>query len=203
MNRIISIVLTLFILGVLGYALYHHYLSPSASAPAENTLPYTNAANGYSVAYPNTLEVKEYMPDQVVFGHITNQTVEGVAEARVMVIEGRYQETFQQTLANELEKLCAADGPNGSFYCDSIQSAQPFITTADTQGLLLYLAGHQKSSNGSVTDVVKGPYFAITLKSGTTASKVLVIQAPLNKSAAEADISVIQSIAKSVVLTNQ
>lgn len=203
MNRIISIVLTVFILGVLGFLLYHQYLSPAASVPAENTLPYANTANGYSVRYPNTLETKAYTPDEVVFGHITSDAVEGVAEARVMVIEGRRGETYQQSLANELEKLCAADGPNGSFSCDSIQSAQPFLTTSDVQGLLLYLAGHQKSRTGAVTDVVKGPYFAIPLKTGASATRVLVIQAPLNKSAAEADIAVIQSIAKSVELTNQ
>lgn len=202
-NSILSTLLVLVIVGVAGYVLYQHYLAPSEPAAPQHTQSYTNTANGYSLSYPDTLQVKEYTADNAVFGHVTEDAVDGVAEARVMILAGRSGDTFQQTLAKQLEILCAADGPRTSFSCTSIQRAEPFATEAGAQGLLLYLHGESKDlRSGTITVIDKGPYFALTLQSGATVSKVLVIHAPLNQSAAEADTATIQSIARSVHLTN-
>ncbi|HVU80190.1 MAG TPA: hypothetical protein VHD37_02390 [Candidatus Paceibacterota bacterium] len=184
-----------------GFFALNHFIYTQKQA---GTLMYQNAQYGYALSYPDTLQVKEYTPEDTVFGIITGDMVEGVAEARVMTIAGSPGESFDQALARELENLCAADGPRSSFSCTGVETTAPFTNDAGLAGTKLYLHGEKKDlGSGAVTGVSKGPYYAFVLGTGATASQVLVIHAPLNKSAAEADAATIEAIARSAVLPAQ
>jgi hypothetical protein len=198
--------LTFWIAGALvvligGFFALNHFIYTQKQA---GTLPYENAAYGYSLSYPDTLQVKEYTPEDTVFGNIAGDSVDGVAEARVMTVEGNSGEQFTEALARQLENLCAADGPTGSFSCTGVETSEPFTTTAGVNGTKLYLRGEMKDfATGSTTGVSKGPYYAFVLKTSASASQVLVLHAPLNKSAAESDAPTIEAIAKSLVLSSE
>lgn len=106
--------------------------------------------------------------------------------------EGSLVDAVIDTLA----MFCAADGPTGSFSCAEASRSQPFTTASGETGTEVYLAGEMHDfTSDTRTPVEKGPYFVFPL---TTAQSVLVVHAPLNQSAAEADTAVIRAIAESV-----
>jgi hypothetical protein len=184
-----------------GTILLMHRHAEAPAAPAE-TKTYTNDTYGYAVSYPATLDVQEYLPEDVVFGHIDGDMVAGVAEARVVTIEGEPGKTFIEAAADQLKNLCAADGPTGSLSCTGLKSADPFTTDAGIQGWRIVLAGKKETfgANATSTEFDKGPYYAFITKTGSTTTQAIVIHAPLNLSYEESDSAAIEAIAKTLTL---
>jgi len=167
------------------------------------TKTYTSAVHGFSLSYPSSLSVREYLPENIVFGISDGETMEGVVEARVITMAGTPGQTFIEAIAEQLKMLCAADGPTGTFSCTGIESIQPFVTTANEQGHTLYLNGALTIfATNQTTSVQKGPYVILPLETTAMTDTVLVIHPPLNQNTAEANLSTIDSVAKSVVFTN-
>ncbi|HVV15370.1 MAG TPA: hypothetical protein VHD55_03160 [Candidatus Paceibacterota bacterium] len=167
----------------------------------QQTATYQNTTYGYAVMYPLSLQTKEYTPEDTVFGHIEGDTVDGVAEARVITVEGQAGETLETAITRELTNLCTADGPTGSFSCTGVESSEAFSTDAGGSGVKLYLHGEMTNFAAHATSsVLMGPYYVMLLRTSATASQALVIHPPLNKKAAEADEPTIEAIAKSVTL---
>ncbi|MDB5238981.1 MAG: hypothetical protein JWO00_316 [Candidatus Parcubacteria bacterium] len=200
----------LVIIGAVLYAFLHatksSVQSPLAAeeqsngqATASTTKIYKNGTYGFTLAYPAALQEKAYGQSDVVFGNITGENVQGVAEAQVMIVQGNAGETFGQAAARELKNLCDADGPTTTFSCTAVEKIQPFPSTSGTLGLEFYLRGELKAlKTGKITVIEKGPYYAFSIQTGATGSSVLVVHPPLNQSAAEAASSTIEAIAKSV-----
>ncbi len=163
---------------------------------------YKNTVHGYSLSYPDDLDVREYGDDNAVFGVISPDMVEGRAEITVLNVQGEAGQTPQDAVAEQLKNSCAADGPEASFSCTTVLSTEPYTTVLGEQGFVLILKGELKDlKTGTVQQIPKGPYYVLTLASSATISKVLVVQPPLNQSTAEADVLLVQSIAQSVRLT--
>ncbi len=162
---------------------------------------YKNDQYGYSVEYPENLDVKVYLPENVVFGRVEGDIVDGVAEARVIDIKGSEGEDFVKAASKELQNLCAADGPNESYSCTGVKGLQPFKTKSGLNGFVLYLDGEIVNLQSKVkTSRGKGPYFVFTTKSSATGSRVVVVHPPLNKFADETNAEVVRSIAQSLTL---
>ncbi len=163
---------------------------------------YKNTVYGYSLTYPGVLDVKEYSDEETVFGIVSNDAVDGDAEARVLTVQGEVGQTLQDAVAQQLKNYCAADGPNASFSCTDTISTEPYTTADGEMGFVLMLKGQYLNLSTRVSDEVpKGPYYVRLLATSATISKVLVISPPLNQSAADADKSLIRAIAESVRLT--
>ncbi|RJR13353.1 hypothetical protein C4585_02230 [Candidatus Parcubacteria bacterium] len=174
------------------------------AAPEEETAEYTNTVYGYTVTYPTHLKIQEYSPDIVSFATITDEFVDSAAEIRVMTIEGMPEETFEEAVVRSLSNMCAADGSTESFSCTGLEISELFNTSSDEQGVKLYLSGQLVDlTTGATTTVSKGPYFVFLLGSSATMSRILVIEPPLNKTAAEVEASTIELIAKSIVLPQE
>lgn len=199
---------TLVVIGFVMGALYLYEGSAKDQAaedmhPAATT-EYRNADHGYTLSYPADLAILEYTPDMATIGRKTEDGIEGVADVRVAVIEGEPGESFVEAAARDLSELCAADGPRASFSCTGIEHSAPFTAASGAQGLEVYLTGERKDiGTGETAAVQKGPYFVFLMEGGASASKVLVVHAPLNQTADEADADSIRGIAESVTFTKE
>ena len=203
MNRILSIVFSgLFIIAVIGFIVMfkpNEPLSPEQIATEATAKTYENSLHGFSLAYPEELNILEYTPEIATIGTLTEGGIDGVVDIRVETIEGQPDESLTEAAARQLSLLCAADGPTQSFTCTGLKSAVPFVTISGTTGFKIFLHGELTDfTTGSVTEIDKGPYLAFVLSTSATATKVLVIHPPLNQSAEEANRESIESIAKTV-----
>lgn len=191
--------LGLIFIGLLIFGYFAPFPFPKASPHAEAGT-YRNDVYEYSVIVPDGLDTKEYLPENVVFGHIEGDSVEGIVEARAMTVRGQAGETFLDAVGRDLANLCAADGPNASISCTGIESSEEFRTNG-LAGTELYLRAELKEfPSGSVTPFAKGPYFVFQRQSSASGSSILVIHAPLNQDADEADAEAIRAVAESLVI---
>jgi hypothetical protein len=200
MNRTFTIIIgLLFLFALAGFA---YFFTPNEAAAPEDiatTKEYRNEAHGFALAYPTSLSVLEYTPEIATIGTPIESGIDGVAEVRVMTIEGEPGQSFMEAAARDLKSLCAADGPDASFSCTGTDSVKPFTSAKGAAGFEVYLAGELRTaSTGAVTEVRKGPYYGFLLATSAGASKVLIVHAPLNKDADEADAATIRVIADSV-----
>lgn len=186
------------LLAIVGIVIWQFVAMPE-SIPLQT---YTNTTYGYSLKYPASFESREYTPENVAFGYGDETSMQGIAEARVMIIQGTTTETFEQALIGELLNLCAADGPNVSISCIGIDGVQPFLTTSSVQGFSIYLRGETRNLTTQETAPVgKGPFFVFLLRVSATGSSVLVIHPPLNQNTEESDSGTVRSIAGSVIIS--
>ena len=200
MNRTFTILIgIIFLIGVAGFL---YFLTPNApQEEVQEVTAYENADHGFSLSYPSSLDIIEYTDDMAAIGTLIEGGIASIAEVRVQIVEGAPGESFAEAAARDLANLCAADGPDGSFSCDGIDSVRPFSTDSGMLGAELYLKGTLTTFSTEATQAVrKGPYYAFALSSGTTVTKVLIVHAPLNLSAEEADAATIKAIAKTVEL---
>jgi hypothetical protein len=162
---------------------------------------YTNSVHAFSLLYPHQLDVREYGDDNAVFGNISADTIAASAESRIITVQGQAGQSLDEAVSEQLQNLCAADGPSQSFSCTGMQSSQPFITDSGREGFVIVMKGELKNlETGSANQIPKGPYYIIPLSTSATISKVLVIHPPLNITAAEAEHELLDAIARSVTL---
>jgi hypothetical protein len=199
MRHFALIVLGLFFIGLVVFG----YLMPfpfDEQAQEVGEQSYRNDVYEYTVTVPEGLDIKEYLPENVVFGHIDGEMVAGVVELRAMTIRGQAGETFLDATTHDLANLCAADGPNASISCTGIESSEEF-RTGGLVGTELYLKAELKEfPSGQVTGFTMGPYFVFQRQSSAAGSSILVIHAPLNQNADEADIDTIRAVAESLII---
>lgn len=163
---------------------------------------FRNASHGYTLSYPEDLDLVEFTDDMASIGHLIEGGVASVAEVRVAIIQGNPGETFVDAARRNLADLCAADGPDSSFSCTGLKSGLPFQTDSGEQGYEIYLEGEMRTlATGSVEKTEKGPFYVFLIEGDAGASKVLIIHAPLNLAATDVQADVIRTIAKSVSFT--
>lgn len=166
-----------------------------------NESVYENSVHGYSLVYPDTLDIREYGDENAVIGTIEPDMVQGRAEIRILNVQGEAGQSLHQAVVEQLKNLCAADGPSASFSCTGIISTEPFTTMYGEQGFVLVLKGELKNLETGETEIIpKGPHYVLTIASSAMISKVLVIHPPLNQAQTDADTETIRSIAESVRL---
>lgn len=201
MNRTTSVILSILAVIILvTVAVYMFEQSEQTPVSEEVSLnTYQNTDHGYTLTYPGTLDILEYTPDMATIGTRTEGGIDGIADVRVAIIQGNPGETFMAAASRSLATLCDADGPESSFTCTGLDRGMPFLTSKGAPGFEVYLKGALRTlSTGAVETVQKGPYYVFLMQGDAGASKVLVVHAPLNQTALEADADAIRAIAKSV-----
>lgn len=198
------IAVILIVIIVVWFLVYFFSMRANNSSKIEEASAHTyiNSVHGFSLSYPSSLQSKEYLDTDVVFGHISGENVDGVVDARVMTVEGEAGKTLLDVVSSQLINLCAADGPSITFSCTKVSQEQPVTTDSGIEGHVIYLDGELRDlKTNKVTKVGKGPYFIFPLSTSATASKVVVVHPPLNQTAEEADSQTIREIALSLQLT--
>jgi hypothetical protein len=205
MNQIFTLIIgALFLIAVAGFVVFLVPNQPqeNTEVPVEETaVEYRNIDHGYALSYPSDLSLLEYTPDMATIGYPIEGGITGVADVRVALVIGESGESFTDAAARELADLCAADGPESSFACTGVSRIAPFRAKSGAMGFEIYLNGTLTERTASTTTTIeKGPYYAFVLNSSATATKVLIVHAPLNLSAAESSAERIRAIASTVVL---
>lgn len=202
MNKILPVLVIILILAGLGGILYFstqnsaQLVSQTENPPQDERRVYQNETHGYSLSLPGTLDIREYSPDNVVFGQVEVEEVNGVVEARVIEVQGQAGRSIQEVVSDQLITLCAADGPTTSFSCTGVEQQQPLSSESGVEGFVVYLTGELTNlETQEVTERGKGPFFVFPLSSSATMSKVVVIHPPLNLYASEADSEQVREVA--------
>lgn len=194
----------LILIGLLvgGYYLVTRDSTDAVSDESIMTAQYANEEFGYSVSYPDTLTVREYAGGNAAFGTEDGDMFTGAAEVRFITISATPGDTLQEAAARELANLCAADSTTESFSCTGLDRILPFSTNSGLSGYELYLTGELRNlASGAKTPYRKGPYYVFPLSVSATAGSAIVVHAPLNQTAEEADAATIREIAKSLTVT--
>lgn len=196
---------TLVVIGfVIGALFFYEQSQKNQTVLEPSTTPktYQNLDHGFSLSYPNTLEILEYTDDMASIGSLIEGGIASVVDVRVVIIQGEPGESFVEAAARNLAELCAADGPDASFSCTGLERSSPFVSTSGAVGLEIYLTG-ELTTGGIIETVSKGPFYVFLIQGDASVSKVLLVHAPLNMSASESDAAAIQSVAESVTITEQ
>lgn len=195
---------TLIVIGFVMGALFLYERSEKNQAVVEpSTAPktYQNPDHGFTLSYPHTLDILEYTDDMAAIGTLIEGGIASVVDVRVVIIQGAPGESFTEAAARNLAELCAADGPDTSFSCTGMERSTPFVSSSGAMGLEIYLTGEMRSTETTQT-VQKGPFYVFLIQGDATASKVLVVHAPLTLAASESDAAAIRSVAHSVIFTD-
>lgn len=169
--------------------------SDEPASENEATHVYNNEVYGYTLSAPERMSFKEYTPEilTVAIGDTS------IADVRVVAVSPEAEQSFVEAVGSHLQMLCAADGPQASFSCTSTEVIEPFDADSGDEGYLLFLHGELTNlQTQEITDVQKGPYFVFPLHTNEDENEALVVHAPLNLSADEADAVAIRDIAASV-----
>jgi hypothetical protein len=198
MKKIIILIVVLVIALITAFSLREKRAdSPVLVQPINKT--YTNEASGYSLSYPSTLVLREHTPDAVTISTSTDESATSTVEIQTLLIDGKAGATLQQSVIETLKNQCTADGPETVLICTEAEQIQEFTSTKGAQGFSLYLKGQLTNVATKESNVVeKGPFYVFSLKSGATASKVVVIHPPLSLFSDQVDATSTKSIAENI-----
>jgi len=169
----------------------------------ENHLAYRSAAYGFSFAYPEEYEALEYTEENVAIGRSTPQGFDALVEVRLMQsTDGVTYTNYEDFLYERARLACAADGPNESISCTTVQREEAFENESGLTGTLFYLEEvHTNLTDNSITTSVEGPFLAFNLSANAPEDQfmALIIHPPVTLSPETVNTDLIRSIANSVV----
>lgn len=175
--------------------------SASDGAGGDATAMYESPRYGFSIEYPDTLDLREYDADHVAIGQASGEALEAVAEVALETGEG---DRFEDFAVERARQACAADGPDLSLQCAEVEVLQPVTAAGGAEGIVFYLR-HLATRPGT-SEVVeaggRGPFFAFDLspREEGGAHRALFIRAPVILTPAEAEAELIRRIALSLRL---
>jgi hypothetical protein len=166
---------------------------------------YTNEMYGYSIVYPDEVEVEEYTPEVISIG---TRTLAGGFDSDVDVSvarsggEGGYED-FEAFAFERSRNFCAADGPSETIHCERIESRSLFTSTTGVLGEELYLTlVHENFSTGASSTTRFGPIYAFDMSDRVEGSAftALFIYEPLPSFIDSPDSVSVRDIAESLSL---
>lgn len=178
--------LVLLVIGLIAFA-----VNRNSSIQVEENSIYENDEFGYSVQYPNEFTY-DVTPGSLLFGTKSGGRLDGEVELRIFEIDGISTTSLAATVSKEAASLCA-EATTDEFNCTGAQDLEPFTTSAGVQGYELDLVDASATSSGRSAE--KGPFFFIPLQTG---KHMVALFPPLELSRANADASVVRSLARSV-----
>lgn len=172
-----------------------------ASAPpqTENLLHYSSLTYGFTFTYPDSFDLKEYIPEFVAIGRAEGERFTAAAE---VVIEEGESGTFEDFVAWRAQVSCAADGPGTSLHCGAITAGEPFSTHDGEEGVAFHLE-HRTTRPGTgelLERSTRGPYFALRLPQESTGPtyRAILIRAPATLTPQQTDKELIRGVAESL-----
>lgn len=166
---------------------------------------YRNDTYGYSFAYPRNGQLEAYTPQVIALASTTPQESSTVAEVSVIeASEGVSYTNFEDFLYERTRLMCAADGPEVSISCTTVQQEQRFENSAGISGVVYYLEEiHTSLRDNSISSTsVEGPFFAFDLSTTVPRQQflALVIHPPIPLTPDAVDNELLRTIANSVEL---
>lgn len=185
------------------------FLLLAACAPtppaAESGGQYTSAVYSFTVEYPDSFDLREYIPEFVAIGRAEGEGFRAAVELSVEMgeTEGADADTsFEQFVIERARVSCAADGPGMSLQCGDVIQRQPFSTRSGEPGIAFHLE-HLTTRPGTAEVLdrdTRGPFFALALSPADREAEhaVLIIRPAVTLSPEQVDGALIRAIAESV-----
>ena len=175
-----------------------------ASGPEVNDLgypvdqEYISDAYGFSFTYSGELTPEVYTDEHIALGYADDRGFE--SQVMVRVIERPADEVTSESafVAQEVQLLCDADGPEGSISCPEIDMETSFTTDAGVSGTVFMLEQVTTTVDGEiVAETLRGPFYVVSLPSDAATVRALVIHPPLTGNDAVVE-PLVDQVARSV-----
>lgn len=169
--------------------------------PAALNRTYVNVEHGFSLLYPDTLDFREYSPDNAAIGYAAGDGFDVRVE---VAVESGTAASLEDFVDERARLACAADAPGISLQCPSLERRDRIRTIGRLRGDVLYLR-HERST-GPAEPVVevgqRGPFVAFDLSAeGDDANrefKVLFVRAPVSLEPYLTDANLVLEVARTV-----
>jgi hypothetical protein len=162
---------------------------------------YDSQEYGFSIAYPDTLDRREYSAEHLAVGRTDE---EGFAEVVTLDVHSGTHDRFETFAADAARLSCATVGPDIALECTEVEALQPFTSRAGARGSVLYLRHvASRTATGEIVEAGgRGPFFAFELPAGGSPGdyRALVIGPAPVLSAAAMDTALVRTIAESLRL---
>lgn len=165
---------------------------------------YQSERYGFGFEIPEGYEYFEYVPEVIAIGvpNVNGEGFDSQVDVRLYTAgEDVGYERYEDFLFETLRNSCAADGPSETIYCEEVERHQPFTTSSDISGEVMYLSRTQENfSTGAMTQDGFGPHFVFNVSANVPNAQfaVLVVGAPAYLSADEVNSELVRQVAESV-----
>lgn len=174
----------------------------SASPPAEPSR-YVSGTYSFSFEYPDSLDLREYIPEAISIGR---ERGEGFDASVEVVVERGEGSDFEAFVLDRARLACAADGPDLSLSCGAATNRRPFTTAEGIAGTV-YVLEHSttRPGTGELLEAGEyGPVYVIPLAADDAVDAggyhALLVRAPVALGREEVDESLLRAVAESVRL---
>lgn len=149
----------------------------------------------FSVAYPDTLDVREYIPERTSIGFAMGDGFDARTE---IALDSDSTLTYEALVEQATLNSCYADGPGISLRCIDIERRGTVRAETREEGEIFYMT-MEVTEDGRVTDTMpRGPYVAFDLSSRRGTPTVLFVRAPATRQLWETDVDLVLNIARSL-----
>lgn len=177
------------------------YACSSSDADRQDTSSYVSERYGFSFAFPDSLDLREYIPESISVGRADGEAFDARAE---VVVERGDGDDFESFVLERARVACAADGPDRSLSCGRGTEQQPFTTAEGVAGTVYWLEHRTtRPGTGEVLELGDyGPIYMVELPGNQAPEAAthlaLIVRAPVALSPEEVDESLIREIAESI-----
>lgn len=140
---------------------------------------YTNDTYGFSLTYPGDLDRETSTDEHIAFGYANGSGFE--SQVVVRVVERPADEVTSEAafVAEQVQLLCDADGPEGSISCPDIDLETSFTTDAGVRGTVFMLEQVTMADGEVESETIRGPFHALILPSDESVVRALLVHPPL------------------------
>jgi hypothetical protein len=160
------------------------------------TARYVNTTYGFSIEYPDTMDIREYTPERISIGFAAGDGFDPHLE---ITVDTDSAASFNELVDRKARDSCAADGPGISINCTTIQRRGTLRAKSREKGDVLYLTLEISEPGGAVMDSMpRGPYVAFELPTESDLPTVLFVRAATTRQLWETDVKLIENAARSL-----
>jgi hypothetical protein len=168
--------------------------------PAEEWgLEYTSPTYGYTVSYPDSMDLREFTPADVAIGYAAGDGFD--VRIELAVESGVADGGFDEFVRERARLACAGEGPGISIRCTDVTSRGPLKSEGGLKGEILDLVLERAETPGgpAVERAPRGPFVAFDLtEPGDSLARVLFVRSPATLDPWHANEQVVLSIARSL-----
>lgn len=161
------------------------------------TARYVSPTYGFSVAYPDTMDLREDTPERIMIGFSAGDGFDPHVE---IVVESDTADSFESLVERKARDSCLAEGGGIFVRCTNVQRNGRLRAKSRDRGDVLYMTVEiAESTDGpAVESMARGPYIGFRLESEADTSRVLFVRAPLTRQLRETDVDLVTNVARSL-----
>jgi len=164
---------------------------------------YVSESYGFEIAFPDTLDVREFTPRYLALGRSDGDAFRAAVE---VVLETGEAESFEAFAFERARSACSVEGPDLSTACLDAHRVQPFQTASGVSGTSFFLRHVTTRARTAelVAEGLRGPFVVFDLSPARPLPEglhvVLFVRAPVVLAPGASDPELVRSGAGSLQL---